>query len=231
MPQQEQHAYQPYQSIRHSVEAIGGKSISAVDLGRTSLEMIDSIHALLILLLRHHEDIMMRLEELKREKAANEDMEVFTDERRTQIFHIQIEGFTKLNTWISGCRKQKRGKAHTRDSPRSKNLVRFCMFLFLTTRILKEIWICTRHLATDVSDLSKVGKLQIGHQCHVWQTSTYTLFWFRLAAWLSIFSRSTSRGSPWPNTFKHAKKRYTPSRRRTCCWSYIPWRSLTICLS
>ena len=98
MPQQEQHAYQPYQSIRHSVEAIGGKSISAVNLGRTSLEMMDSIHALLILLLRHHEDIMMRLEELKREKTANEDIEVFTDERRTQIFHIQIEGFTKLNT-------------------------------------------------------------------------------------------------------------------------------------
>ena len=98
MPQQDQQAYQPYQSIRHSAEAIGGKSISAVNLGRTSLEMMDSIHMLLILLLRHHEDIMMRLEELKLEKVANEDMEVFPDGRRIQIFHIQIEGFTKLNT-------------------------------------------------------------------------------------------------------------------------------------
>ena len=91
--------YQPYQSIRHSVEAMGGKSISdAVNLGRTSLEMMDSIHVQLILLLRHHEDIMMRLEELKREKIANEDMEVFPDGKRTQILHIQIEGFTKLKT-------------------------------------------------------------------------------------------------------------------------------------
>ena len=59
-------------------------SHSAVNLGRTSLEMTDSIHTLFILLFRHREDIMMKLEELKREKVANEDMEVFPDGRRTR---------------------------------------------------------------------------------------------------------------------------------------------------
>ena len=174
------------------------------------------IHTLLILLLRHHEDIMMRLEELKRQKAANEDIEVFTDERRTQIFHIQIEGFTKLNTWISAnirvAETKTRESTHTRDSPRSKNLVRFCLFLFLTKRILKGIWTCTRQFGDRCQTLRPIKSWEVAnrvmwgstHWCHVWQTSTYTLFCFRLAAWLSIFSRSTSG---WFTLTKHIKIR------------------------
>ena len=157
MPQ----AYQPYQSIRHSVEAIGGKSISAVNLGRTCLEMMDSIHTLLILLLRHHEDIMMRVEELKLEKVANEDMEVFPDGRRTQIFHIQIEGFTKLSTWISGAGNKNKRNKNTRDSPR---------FLILTTKILNGIWICTLHqcaiwwqMPNLVRPIQKLGSCKSGN--------------------------------------------------------------------
>ena len=182
---------------------------------------------------------MMRLEELKREKIANEDMEVFPDGKRTQIFHTQIEGFTKLKTWTSGCRKQKQGKKNTRDSPRSENLVRFGNvwygFCFQPRRFWKELSTpsfgdrCqTLFVRPGVRPIKKSGSCKSGHVgkksgkkmhlcqnlCHVWETSTYAFFCFRLAAWLSEFSRSTSWGSPWPNTFKHAKnikKRHTPS--------------------
>ena len=226
MPQQDQQAYQPYQSIRHSVEAIGGKSISdALNLGRTSLEMMDSIHVQLILLLRHHEDIMMRLEELKREKIANEDMEVFPDGKPTQILHIQIEGFTKLKTWISGCRKQKQEKTHQRFTTVKKpGMVLYVFFLnhedfernfnlhspfgdrCQTLRPIKS-W--------DVANRVMWGKT---HLCYVWRTSTYALFWFQTGC---LALRALQKYIPWFTLAKHIQtrtKRNTPRTRRKCCW-------------
>ena len=47
-------------------------------------------------------------------------------------------------------------------------------------------------------------------------------FGFRLAAWLSELYRSTSHGSPWPNTFKHAQSEIHPVRVENVAERYTP---------
>ena len=69
---------------------------------------------------------MMRLEELKLEKVANEDLEVFPDGRRTKKTSTsKSKDSPSQKHEHQGTGNKSNGKTYARDSPRPKNLVRF----------------------------------------------------------------------------------------------------------
>ena len=153
MPQQDQQAYQPYQSIRQSAEALDGKSISAVNLGRTSFGN-DGFYPYTVdsssLPPWGHHDESGGVEKGEGCQWRHGGLSRWKTYPNLPHLNPRIHHGKHMNIWVPETKTREHTHTHTRDSPRSKNLVRFCMFLFLTKRMLKGIWICTRRLATDV---------------------------------------------------------------------------------